>query len=189
VLTRAQRCWTPAPGASSRPSHHTPVSGSFERERGGATRFWLYVCVCVCLNVSCCGVLSAGGWLRSGATEYHVLTRVVWRVFPLASSSTAGATLDADWRDDSVFATCSNDGSIAVCKMGSDKALKTWPGDPSTEVRGLAGGEARQQGHTQQHGAAGGGRECRCWPAPGKRPVVCVWCVLGCGLLAGCLAA
>lgn len=47
----------------------------------------------------------------------------------------AGATLDADWRDDTVFATCSNDGSIAVCKMGSDKALKTWPGDPSTEVR------------------------------------------------------
>lgn len=46
----------------------------------------------------------------------------------------AGATLDADWRDDSVFATCSNDGSIAVCKMGSDSALKTWPGVPKTEV-------------------------------------------------------
>lgn len=33
-----------------------------------------------------------------------------------------------------MFATCSNDGSIAVCRMGSDTALKTWPGVPQTEV-------------------------------------------------------
>lgn len=64
-----------------------------------------------------------------------------WRQFDCICAALlcpAGATLDADWRDDNVFATCSNDGSIAVCKMGSDKALKTWPGDPSTEVSGAA---------------------------------------------------
>lgn len=44
---------------------------------------------------------------------------------------TSGATLDADWRDDTSFATCCNDGTIAVCKLGSDKAIKTFSGGKS----------------------------------------------------------
>lgn len=121
--------------------------------------------VCVRVGVSCCAVLccrqdvgcvaSRCAGCNRRITYWHRLCDVCLPPSPPA----AGATLDADWRDDSVFATCSNDGSIAVCKMGSDKALKTWPGDPLTEVSeplsGSAGGGdlGWSQSSTGQHGA------------------------------------
>lgn len=36
--------------------------------------------------------------------------------------------LDADWRDNTCFATCSTDKSIMVCKVGEPKPLKVWKG-------------------------------------------------------------
>ena len=40
----------------------------------------------------------------------------------------AGPTLDVDWRDDTSFASCSNDQTILLCKMGETKPVKTLRG-------------------------------------------------------------
>lgn len=180
MLTRAPRCWTPPPGASNRPSRHTPVSEGVRGSGGGGEgkgkgeREENTCCtVCVRVGVSCCAVLccrqdvgcvaSRCAGCNRRITYWHRLCDVCLPPSPPA----AGATLDADWRDDSVFATCSNDGSIAVCKMGSDKALKTWPGDPLTEVSEPLSGSAGGGGPwlvTEQHRATrgvGGQRHCR----------------------------
>jgi len=42
--------------------------------------------------------------------------------------------LDADWRNATSFATCSSDNDIHLCKLGSERPIKTWTGH-SNEVR------------------------------------------------------
>lgn len=44
------------------------------------------------------------------------------------------AVLDADWRNAQSFATCTSDNNIHLCKLGSDKPIKTWTGH-TNEVR------------------------------------------------------
>lgn len=37
-------------------------------------------------------------------------------------------TLDVDWQNNSCFASCSTDKLIHVCKLGSDKPIRTFQG-------------------------------------------------------------
>lgn len=73
-----------------------------------------------------------GDMLLTGSAdlETHLVDARTWRI-KQSWSFHKGATLDADWRDDTTFATCSNDGTIAVCKLGSDKPLKVFGGQTS----------------------------------------------------------
>ena len=36
------------------------------------------------------------------------------------------SVVDADWRNNTMFASCSQDGSIAVCKLSDGKPLRHW---------------------------------------------------------------
>ena len=38
----------------------------------------------------------------------------------------AAPVVDCDWRNNTVFASCSQDGSIAVCKLADPKPLRHW---------------------------------------------------------------
>jgi WD40 repeat protein len=38
----------------------------------------------------------------------------------------SGSVVDADWRNNTMFASCSQDGSIAVCKLSDSKPLRHW---------------------------------------------------------------
>eukprot|EP00210_Caulerpa_lentillifera_P001877 g1806.t1 len=45
-----------------------------------------------------------------------------------SSSCSLAATLDVDWKSNSIFATCSTDHSTYVCKLGEDQPLKAFRG-------------------------------------------------------------
>ena len=40
----------------------------------------------------------------------------------------AGYVMDVDWQSNSSFASCSTDRCIHVCKLGTDKPIKTFQG-------------------------------------------------------------
>lgn len=75
----------------------------------------------------------------------------------------ADATLDADWRDDTVFAVCCADGSITVCKVGSQAPLKTWNAAPQ-------GAEVS----TREESGTPGGRGVLCTDSCGSGAGRCV---------------
>lgn len=45
-----------------------------------------------------------------------------------ADSFLAASVLDSDWKNNSIFATCSTDKSILVCKVGEEAPLKKFTG-------------------------------------------------------------
>jgi transducin (beta)-like 1 len=45
--------------------------------------------------------------------------------------------VDADWRNNTMFASCSQDGSIAVCKLSDGKPLRHWQGAHSADINSL----------------------------------------------------
>ncbi len=72
-----------------------------------------------------------GNYLLSGSYDK---TTIVWDV-----SSGSGfikqqfedhqaPALDVDWKDDNTFASCSTDKTVHICRVGSDKPLKTYTG-------------------------------------------------------------
>eukprot|EP00210_Caulerpa_lentillifera_P001873 g1802.t1 len=59
--------------------------------------------------------------------QYHTCKRSSFNKSHSSSCSLA-ATLDVDWKSNSIFATCSTDHSIYVCKFGEDQPLKAFRG-------------------------------------------------------------
>lgn len=49
----------------------------------------------------------------------------------------SGSVVDADWRNNTMFASCSQDGSIAVCKLSDSKPLRHWQGAHKSDINGL----------------------------------------------------
>jgi transducin (beta)-like 1 len=58
----------------------------------------------------------------------------------------SGSVVDADWRNNTMFASAAQDGSIAVCKLSDSKPLRHW------QVDGRVGKGGRGRGC----GCAGG---------------------------------
>lgn len=50
-----------------------------------------------------------------------------------SSSSRIAPTLDIDWQNTNTFASCSPDKKIHVCKIGLEKAVKTFEGHSVSE--------------------------------------------------------
>ncbi|KAI8477394.1 MAG: WD40 repeat-like protein [Monoraphidium minutum] len=66
--------------------------------------------------------------LTSSADESTVVWEVATSSVKQQFSFHGAAVLDADWRNATQFATCSSDNSIHLCKLGSEKPIKTWTG-------------------------------------------------------------
>jgi WD40 repeat protein len=49
------------------------------------------------------------------------------------------SVVDADWRNNTMFASCSQDGSIAVCKLSDSKPLRHWQVGAGAAVLGQSG--------------------------------------------------
>jgi len=59
---------------------------------------------------------------------------VAYLLLGVLHTATAAPTLDVDWRNNSMFATCSTDKQIHVCRLGDVKPHKTFVGH-TDEVR------------------------------------------------------
>lgn len=49
----------------------------------------------------------------------------------------SASVVDCDWRNNTMFASCSQDGSIAVCKLSDGKPLRQWQGAHSADINSL----------------------------------------------------
>jgi len=79
----------------------------------------------------------AGTFLLSGSYDK---TTIVWdvaqsKIHQQLHEHTAPA-LDVDWKDNEVFASCSTDKTVHVCKVGADRPLKIYRGH-ADEVNGV----------------------------------------------------
>ena len=72
---------------------------------------------------------SRGGCIVTGGVDK---TAVVWDVssgeVKQQFSFHKAPTLDVDWQNNNCFASCSTDKLIHVCKLGSDKPIRTFQG-------------------------------------------------------------
>ena len=118
-------------------------------------------------------------------------TLVVWDAKAGAQSKQyahhASSVVDADWRNNTTFASCSQDGSIAICKLSDPKPQRHW--QVGRDLQGLLGpcwascGQGRERvlpAHLCPHlclscrarrartaptsTACGGSRLASCWP-------------------------
>ncbi|PSC75373.1 F-box-like WD repeat-containing TBL1X [Micractinium conductrix] len=79
-----------------------------------------------------------GDLLLSGAMDG---TLVVWDAKAGAQSKQyahhASSVVDADWRNNTTFASCSQDGSIAICKLSDPKPQRHWQSAHSADINSL----------------------------------------------------
>jgi len=72
-----------------------------------------------------------GNYLLSGSYDK---TTIVWDVsngsgfIKQQFEDHQAPALDVDWKDDNIFASCSTDKTVHICRVGSEKPLKTYTG-------------------------------------------------------------
>ena len=126
-------------GLQSFPLSHTPLqsegsmlaTGSYD----GVARLWSVEGELKATLVRHSGPIFALKWNGKGScivTGGVDKTAVVWDVssgeVKQQFSFHKAPTLDVDWQNNSCFASCSTDKLIHVCKLGSDKPVRTFQG-------------------------------------------------------------